>query len=389
MLGSGAGAGGKTELVACEDTGTLAVRKTMPRDLANPEAWAALSKVSHPLIPRVQATGWRGSMFWVVYDFVPGDTLAELLRRCGPLDEQRAALLLRDVALAASALHAAGVVHRDISPGNVIVDVEGHAHLTDLGIARMVNGEATHDTTRLGTWGFAAPEQYGFAQTDARSDVFSMGRLLAFVCTGAMPEVVSEPLDMRGGCLSALSPEMAAVISKASAFEPSARYQSAQEFGSALEGFVTYIKPASRAGMVPFAEKLPPVRAQSSAAVAPQAESNAEDERPAPLLARIFGWYMVACMALAALVFVVGAFEALIVPGSAKQPIGTFVVGLLCAGICADWALNTAWALLRRRAYVKREGRIKRLFLSYLRAIGWFCAALLVIALIISAMSLI
>ncbi|MDD6566909.1 MAG: hypothetical protein PUF11_09045, partial [Parafannyhessea umbonata] len=124
------------------------------------------------------------------------------------------------------------------------------AHLIDLGIARMRVDGASHDTTRLGTWGFAAPEQYGFAQTDARSDVFSLSRVLAYALTAADPADAS--FDSAAQESPLVLPALREVIKKATAFEPSARYQSAGELERALAATIagvdsTRVEPAASA----------------------------------------------------------------------------------------------------------------------------------------------
>lgn len=371
----GLGAGSTTELVACENTATLAVRKQLAKGLANPEAWEALASVSHPLVPRVLEQGWCGDEFCVVYEFVPGISLASLIERAGSLDEPRAVALLSDVASAASALHAAGIVHRDISPGNVIVDATGRAHLTDLGIARLVDEGQSHDTTRLGTWGFAAPEQYGFAQTDARSDVFSMGRLLAYATTGTMPEAVSEPLDAGAAGLGALSPGLAAVIGKACAFEPSARYQSAQEFADALAA----CGPTASHQLV--AEQEAPTGIRS---LAP------EDRGMDPRLLRVLRFLgKTALLMLGAMgaLCTIAAVSCLVDPTVSSTPIASAAVGLGFAATCFYCAVHTWWALRCHGIYHERKGRVVRLLLAYGRAVLVLIAAFFVFALIATAFS--
>jgi hypothetical protein len=184
-----------------------------------------------------------------VYDYVEGPTLRELVQERGPLAPARAVTLARQLCQALAPLHAAGVVHRDVAPGNVVVAADG-AHLIDLGIARVRVDGASHDTTRLGTWGFAAPEQYGFAQTDARSDVFSLGRVLAYALTAADPQDAS--FDSAAQESPLVSPALRKVIKKATAFEPSARYQSAGELERALAATLagvdsTRVEPAASA----------------------------------------------------------------------------------------------------------------------------------------------
>ena len=260
------GDGGTTELVARREPRpgepVLLVRKRMPVPLANEPAWRALqvaeladacdaagadgaagaapgeakavpaSKAAGvSRLPHVRELYRLPDALVAVYDYVEGPTLRELVREQGPLAPARAVALARQLCQALAPLHAAGVVHRDIAPGNVVVAADG-AHLIDLGIARVRVDGASHDTTRLGTWGFAAPEQYGFAQTDARSDVFSLGRVLTYALTAADPADAS--FDSAAQESPLVPPALREVIKRATAFEPSARYQSAGELERAL-----------------------------------------------------------------------------------------------------------------------------------------------------------
>ena len=198
--------GGKTELVTFEGAGPF-VRKKMPLELARRRVWSTLADCACKRLPQVELTYELPDYYVVVYDFVPGRTLESLVKRPSkekidskrvgaestdaqnnsyPLNLDAAIALACDICEAAQALHEHGIVHRDISPANVVVSGDG-AHLIDLGIARMRVEGASRDTASLGTWGFASPEQYGFAQTDARSDVYSIGRLLGFALTGVIP----------------------------------------------------------------------------------------------------------------------------------------------------------------------------------------------------------
>lgn len=268
------GDGGTTELVVRREPRpgepVLLVRKRMPAPLANESAWRALqvaelagagTAAGEPaMAPAAEAAGVSRlphvrelyrlpDALVAVYDYVEGPTLRELVRERGPLAPGCAVALARQLCQALAPLHAAGVVHRDIAPGNVVVAADG-AHLIDLGIARMRVDGASHDTTRLGTWGFAAPEQYGFAQTDARSDVFSLGRVLAYALTAADPADAS--FDSAAQESPLVSPALRKVIKKATAFEPSSRYQSTGELERALAATIagvdsTRVDPAASA----------------------------------------------------------------------------------------------------------------------------------------------
>lgn len=224
------GAGGVTELVTIDGAGPF-VRKKIPNRLANQGVWSLIESCGCARLPKVEATYSLPDQFVVVYDFVPGQTLEELVVAKKRLAAQEAASLAADICEAAAALHSRGVVHRDLSPRNVIVAADG-AHLIDLGIARMRVEGASRDTTSLGTRGFASPEQYGFAQTDARSDVYAIGKLLGYMLTGLQPDGDEYERALRD--TDATDSRLAEVVARACAFEPSSRYQSAAEMARAL-----------------------------------------------------------------------------------------------------------------------------------------------------------
>lgn len=230
----GNGAGGVTECVTIDGTGPF-VRKKIPIEQARRTVWAALAECSSPFLPRIRATYEMPDWFVVVSDFVPGETLRQRIDRQGPMPAEQAASMMQCLSDAVSELHAHGIVHRDLSPSNIVLAPNG-AHIIDFGLARLrIEGAAPSGapaSTPLGTWGFAPPEQYGFAQTDARSDIYSLGRLFGFALTGVRPD------DGRYESLlqdeRAVSPAFRSIIERCCAFEPSARFQSASELAEAL-----------------------------------------------------------------------------------------------------------------------------------------------------------
>ena len=224
------GAGGVTELVTLDGSGPF-VRKRIPSKLARRGVWATLAECGCARLPHVEATYEMPDEFVVVCDYVPGENLEQLVTARGRFAEKDARELVLQLCEAVGALHAHGIVHRDVSPANVIVAADG-AHLIDLGIARFRVEGATRDTTQLGTYGFASPEQYGFAQTDARSDVYSLGRVLGYLVTG-VPPAEAEKYE---AALADVPAALRAVVARASAMEPSARYQSVSELAAALRG---------------------------------------------------------------------------------------------------------------------------------------------------------
>lgn len=250
------GEDGITELVTIDGAGPF-VRKKIRQELARRNVWSALTECGSPRLPRVEATYELPEHFVVVYDFVPGRTLSKVIETDGPLTPESTVSLGIELCEAAEELHRHGIVHRDISLNNIVAAADG-AHLIDLGIARMRVEGASKDTTSLGTWGFASPEQYGFAQTDARSDVYSIGRVLGFALTGIRPddEAYEQALKL---ILEHAPAKLAHAITRACSFEPSARFQSATEMAEALAG-----SPQPKDGGAPSGAKQQADKAKAS-----------------------------------------------------------------------------------------------------------------------------
>lgn len=223
---------GVTELVTIDGVGPF-VRKKIPTVLAQRGVWSALGGSTCPRLPRVEATYELPDCVAVILDYVPGPTLEQVVAERGRLQQNEAVSLAQQICEAVQELHRLGILHRDLTPANIIVADDG-AHIIDLGIARPLTDTANRnrDTTALGTYGFASPEQYGFAPTDVRSDIFSLGRILGFMLTGVYPDdtrytpLLSDDLYV--------TPRLRAIVERATAFEPSARYQNVTQFARAL-----------------------------------------------------------------------------------------------------------------------------------------------------------
>ncbi|MBQ8161290.1 MAG: protein kinase [Clostridia bacterium] len=139
------------------------------------------------------------------------------------------------------------VIHRDIKPQNVIVDTQGEAHLIDFGIARFHRGDSTHDTTVLGSHLTAPPEQFGYRQTDERSDIYSAGILLRYCLTGEYGDSADTEIPQK----------VLRVIEKATAFDPDQRYQCAADMRRDLSSLnLPHADPSQeRAGQHPEEDK--------------------------------------------------------------------------------------------------------------------------------------
>ena len=129
----------------------------------------------------------------VVTEYVAGTVLSELIKNGRTLEAERALEILGDVAKGLTELHRMGLIHRDVTPKNIIIVPGGNAVLIDFGIIRAFDGGKSSDTQILGTPGYAAPEQFGFTESDSRTDIYACGVLLNVLLTGKLPgEAVPE-----------------------------------------------------------------------------------------------------------------------------------------------------------------------------------------------------
>ncbi|MCU1690999.1 MAG: putative serine/threonine-protein kinase [Frankiales bacterium] len=186
------GRGGTAEVWRAHDEAlarTVAVKLvTVPTDegaqRAGEEA-RLLAGLSHPsLVPVYDAGTDENDRPWVVMELVEGETLGDTVRR-GPLDPVRAAVVGQAVAEALAYVHAQGLVHRDVKPGNVLMGRDGRVRLTDFGIARLVDAaKVTATGMTVGTASYLAPEQVMGERVTPMADVYALGLVLLECLTG-------------------------------------------------------------------------------------------------------------------------------------------------------------------------------------------------------------
>lgn len=213
----------------------------------------AVAALDHRNIVRAYDVDQEGSVHFLVMEYVPGQSLQELVAKKGILSPVVAAEYIRQAAEGLAAAHKAGLVHRDIKPGNLLVDDRGTVKLLDLGLARFSSDSdetasltIAHEEKVLGTADYLAPEQALDSHlVDARADLYSLGGTLYFLLTGHPPfpegtvaqrlmaHQTREPVSLR--IKRPDVPEsFVAIVEKLMRKKPDERYQSAKEASSAL-----------------------------------------------------------------------------------------------------------------------------------------------------------
>jgi serine/threonine-protein kinase len=199
--------------------------------------------VVHPNVVMVFDEGTDGADAFMVMELVPGKTLREIVAERGPLPPHEVSRLIRQVAGALDAAHAAGVVHCDVKPANVIVDPEGVAKLTDFGIARAARDRDEQEL--LGTARYIAPERVEGGPVTARTDVYGLGLVAYELLTGrpafdggtseelVRERLVGPPPSLRRARVG-IDDRLDTIVGRALATLPDRRYASAGAFARAF-----------------------------------------------------------------------------------------------------------------------------------------------------------
>ena len=204
--------------------------------------------LTHPNIVRVYAAGERGGYAYIVMAFVEGTTLGERIRARGPLLPGQAARVLREVAWALAYAHGAGIVHRDVSAENIMLERGSErAIVMDFGIASAMQTSAlSHDGRVMGNAHYVSPEQAAGEPLDARSDLYSLGIVGFYALTGRLPfdgatsaEVVAQHLNSLAPTIvsvaAAVPPRLANAVQRCLHKEPVRRYRNAESFAEAID----------------------------------------------------------------------------------------------------------------------------------------------------------
>lgn len=210
--------------------------KILPREFSRDEAFRtgfeaeakAMAKLNHPNLIGVYDFGEVDGMLYIVMEFVEGKSLHQVVHG-GALEQADAVRVIIDVCHGLAHAHDNGILHRDIKPGNILLDANGNPKIGDFGLARALEKEIEEGEQIFGTPGYTAPEviepPFSF---DHRADIFSVGVMLQELLTGKTPEAGAAASVQVG------NPRLAAIIRQAVDPDPARRYASAEKFASAL-----------------------------------------------------------------------------------------------------------------------------------------------------------
>jgi tRNA A-37 threonylcarbamoyl transferase component Bud32 len=219
----------------------------------------AVARLSHPHVVTVIDFGEDDGTPYIVLEYVEGETLKDRIRRLGRLPVAEAVAYAIEVGRALTCAHSAHLVHRDVKPQNVLIDMEGRAKVTDFGIARSLEVDGLTATGRvLGTTDYVSPEQALGRDVGEQSDVYSLGIVLFEMLTGQVPfradsqvavamKHVKDPLPDVAQIRPEVSAALASVVDHATAKEVRNRYATAEDMVADLEDVLAI--EVSRAGV--------------------------------------------------------------------------------------------------------------------------------------------
>jgi len=203
--------------------GCLCVWKVFQKIYKYP-LYVKLMDLEHANLPRIRETVLMANCFYVIEEYIDGSTLRDLIEADGALGKVKSLYIITQLCDVLSYLHnqPTPIIHRDISPANIMVNRDGTVKLLDFDIAREYKPDAARDTEVIGTRHFAPPEQYGFTQSDPRSDIYSLGILLAYMLTDTYdPRRVTDTRLRR-------------IILRCTIFTPEKRYKNVRQLKNRL-----------------------------------------------------------------------------------------------------------------------------------------------------------
>lgn len=267
------GKGGMGEVYKAEDiklSQTVALKflpDKMEKDKAALERFHSevriARQVSHANVCRVFDIGETNGRHFLSMEFIDGDDLSSLLKRIGRLPSERAIEIGRQLCVGLSAIHHAGILHRDFKPANVIIDSKGKARITDFGIAG-IEEEISKYEMRVGTPAYMSPEQITGKQVSPKSDIYALGLVLYEIFTGkqaftadSIPELIrkhqSETPTNPSDHVKGMDPLVEGVIFQCLEKDPAERPPTALHVAMALPGG-NPLQVALEAGQTPSPE---------------------------------------------------------------------------------------------------------------------------------------
>lgn len=173
-------------------------------------------------VARIFGTTVIDNCLYAVCEYVQGITLEKYIETKGCMSDDEAEKFALQLCAGLIAIHSKGIVHRDITPSNIMITQDGELKIIDFGISRVVKKEAGSDTHILGTHGYAAPEQFGFHQTSPKTDIYAAGVVINFMKTGCLPNENLAEGRFRN------------IIKKCIEIDENNRYESAQALSKAI-----------------------------------------------------------------------------------------------------------------------------------------------------------
>jgi len=245
----------------------------------------SLAQLTHPNLVKVLDYGEYEGQPYLVMPYLPGGTLKQKMNG-QPMPWQEAARLLIPIARALDYAHKRNLIHRDVKPSNILITESGEPMLTDFGVAKIIDEEATLDLTgtsaAVGTPEYMAPEQATSKNVDHRADIYALGIVFYEMVTGRRPfqadtplavlfKQASEPLPRPSQFVRDLPQHLEQLLIKALAKSPDDRFQSMGELASALEGVLdntktvkSIVSKPSRDETVNLVEKIPALKEAST-----------------------------------------------------------------------------------------------------------------------------